>query len=366
MPISALVVLVYSLPAAFLVLFGANTLRKLAIDLRERKNAVTRKAIKGRIEEFLNRPEGEFHEAMLNFTEQALHRGSNYRALMDAYLLNTLELSTTVHRDRLVTIAEEMLFPSECIAQIKSKNLEVSAQGSRRAGLYNVKEAVGDMLAVLDNLYSENQFAVLMALARIGNSEAMQLAFEKIKTSIIINEQAAIEILSSFPDNEDKRKLFKEMIHSDANYIAELFLKAAGKEMATALVDDMKIVLHNGSKGVRAAAARGLASLGENAPLEDLLLALEDSDWEVRALAAKALGAVATPKASAALFKALSDQQWWVRQNAARAMLGHPGYETMFMLAAEIGDEYTRDSILSVLEDGGNPLLLRYIKIMAA
>jgi len=363
---TALAFLLLSLAVALVVLFGVNSLRKLVNNIRERKASAHRAAIKERIEGFIDRPEGEFHEAMVDFTAKALHRDKSYRALVDEYLLGALELPGNAHQSRLIAIAEEMQFPEECMAQIRSRNLEISALGSRRAGLYNVKEAVVEMLLVLDNLSSENQFAVLLALARIGNKEAMDLAFEKIKTSVIINEQAAIGILSSFPNGTDKRKLFKKMIRSDTNYIAELFLKATENEMAASLVDDMKTVLHNGSKGVRAAAVRGLASMGANAPLDDLVQALEDNDWEVRALAAKALGPVGTPKASIALFKALSDQQWWVRQNAAKAMLCHPGYETLFLLAAEIGDEYTRDSILSVLEDGGNPLLLRYIKIMAA
>ena len=362
----ALVFLLFLLPVVFLAFFSVNLVRKLVNDYQEKTNSTHKKAIKEQIEGFISKPDNEFWETLQGFCGNALHKDLNYRTLVDAYLLDALELPGITHRDRLIAIAREMRFPSECLAQIRSGNPEISALGSRRAGLYNVKEAAGEMMNALKHLSSENQFAILMALARIGNADAMQLAFEWIKNSVMLNERAVIEILSSFPNGEEKTALFRKMIRNDTHYIAGLFLKATDGEIARVLVDEIRAVLHNGNKEVRAAAVRGLASLGKDAPAEDLLRALTDSDWEVRALAAKALGPIEIPRAGLALFKALSDQQWWVRQNAAKAMINHPGYETLFLLAAEIGDEYTRDSILNVLEDGGSPLLLRYIKIMAA
>jgi HEAT repeat protein len=135
--------------------------------------------------------------------------------------------------------------------------------------------------------------------------------------------------------------------------------------MALALGGEITGVLSEGAKEIRAAAVRSLGTLGPDAPAADLVKALDDPYWEVRAIAAKALGPVMTAESDMALYKALFDQQWWVRQNAAGSLLSHPNYESLFVLAAESGDEYTRDSIISALEDGSNPVFLRSLKVMA-
>jgi len=354
------------LAAFFVLLSGIGILNKLYFDAREKLNLRDKNGLKLTLDELIAGTDREFREGLMQFSREALNKGKNYLAMVDDYLLENLERPGAVNRTRLFAVAAHLDFPSECLAQIRSRNSGLSALGSRRAGLYNIAEAVEGMEAALDFFSSGNQFEILMALARMGGADAMQKAFEKIKTSVLINERGVIEILSSFPEGEEKMELFRRMIHNDTNYIAALFLKAVNGKIAKALLDDIVQVFQKGNKEIRAAAVRGLAVLNKEAPAKILLQALEDKDWEVRALAAKALGPIILPEADIALYKALSDQQWWVRQNAANAMIGHPGYESLFILAAESGDEYARDSILSVLENGSSPILLRSIKIMVA
>jgi len=354
------------LGVTFLFFLFFNIARKLRTVYLAGQIRELREIVKTRIEKFVSGTEDEFNEGLEEFVRDAHKMDKNYKAMIDEYLLKGLELPAMENRERFITIARHLDFPSDCLAQIRSKNPGISAVGSRRAGLYDLAESVDDMVTALDLLSSENQFEILMGLARIGGADAMGRAFEKIKNNVIINERAVIEILSAFPDGEEKMKLFRNMFHSDMDYITALFLKATDREMAKALVDDIVAVLQSGNKEIRAAAVRGLATLEVEAPVEELIRALEDKDWEVRALAAKALDPIVTREASGALYKAMFDQQWWVRQNAANGLLRHPGHEALFILAAESGDQYTRDSIISALENGGSRLLLRAIKIMVA
>ena len=350
----------------FFLLLDFNIFKKIQMTHSLKKTAEEMKLIEERIEKFINAQEEEFQNALDEFIRNAREADKKYRERVDAYLLSVLELPGTENRDRLITIARRLDFPSDCLVQIRDRHPGVIALGSRRAGLYNFTEAVDDMVAALEFLSSENQFEILMGLARMGGADAMIQAINKIKKNVIINERGFIEILSSFPGGKEKKKLFRSMIRGDTDYIAALFLKAAGKDMVKTLMKDVVAVLHNGNKEVRAAAVHCFARLGSKAPAEELIHALEDPDWEVRALAAKALGAVKVHEASIALFRALNDQQWWVRQNAANALTGHPGYEALFILAAESGDEYTKDSIVSALENMGSPLLLRSIRVLTA
>ena len=354
----------YVLMGIILFLFLFIVYRKTLMAARLKKTKENREIIKQKIESFLTGSKKNFKEGLEKFANDELLKDKNYRSLVDGYLLDSLEQKKIKNRDKLISIAGRLDFATECLGQIRSNNPAVAAMGSRRAGLYRFKEAVDQMMSALDIMYSENQFEILMALARIGDADALQRAFEKIKSSVIINERAVIEILSSFPEGEEKIKLFRNMIHSDTDYLKVLFLKASDCEMVNNLIDDIKVVLQNGNKNIRAAAIKSLGALEKDAPADLLLHALEDIDWEVRALAARALGPVKNKKASMALYAALRDKQWWVRQNAANALTKQSNYEELFILAAESGDEYTRDSIIFALENGVNPLLLRSIKIM--
>ena len=357
-------ILLLLLFGAFVFLLLISISRKLYMRIQDNQNRKIVNNIKQTIGGFVSGTEPEFREGLEKFAADILGKKKNYRVIVDGYLLEILDQPETEHRNRLIEIAARLGFPAECIAQIRNRNFRISAFGSQRAGLYNVREAVKDMVAALDFFSSENQFEILMGIARMGDSEAMKTAFEKIKNRILVNERGIIEILSAFPGGDKKNELFRSMIHCDTPYVSALFLKATGKEMVKALMKDIVQVLETGNKDVRAAAVRSLATLDKKAPVKILLQALEDKDWEVRALAAKALGPIKTPEVSTALYNALRDQQWWVRQNAATSLASHPGYEALFILTAESGDEYAKDSVLSALEDGGSPVLLRSLKVM--
>jgi len=351
---------------AFVFLLGFNIYRKLMIINREKKTTSDRKIIFQKIEKFIDGSELVFKKGLDEFVKDAVTRSKTYRDVVDEYLMYILGILDIANRDRYIQIAWRLNFSSDCLEQIRNKKPEISALGCRRAGLYKYREAIEDMINALEIISSENQFEILLALARMGEANALQRAFIKIKDSILVNERAVIQILASFPKGEAKLKLFRNMINCGTDYITALFLKALGIDMAAPLTDDIIAALHKGNKDVRAAAVRSLAVLGKNAPAYELIKAMEDHEWEVRSLAAKALEVIIKPNASLALYKALFDQQWWVRQNAAQSLTNHPGYESLFILAAESGDEYTKDSIFFILEKIGNPVLLRSIKIMAA
>ena len=361
-----LIMLLYGLAAAFFLLFIIGLLRNLGMRSREKHSIKDSDAIKSSINKFIGGTEKEYRTGLLVFIRETLDNNHIYRSMVDKFLLETLENPDLDNRQRFIAVAIHLGFPAECLAQVKSWNPGITALGSRRAGLYNIKEAVKDMESALDSFSSENQFEILMALARMGGAETLQRAFEKISNRVLVNERGIIQILSVFPDGEEKQTLFKRMIHGNTEYLAALFLKAVTADIAGALAADIEMVFGQGGKEVRASAVRAIASLGNEAPAQMLVEAMEDKDWEVRALAAKALGPVSEDKTSMALYLALYDLQWWVRQNAANALAKHHGYETLFILAAESGDKYARDSVIAALGNGANPALLESLKMMAA
>ena len=351
---------------AFVFLIIFNIAIRLLVSWRDKKTAEYRKIIISKIESFIDGSDIEFKNGVDKFVRDLAERDKSYRDVVDDYLMYILEIPGINYRERYITIGWRLDFTSDCMEQIKNQNPEIAALGFRRAGLYSFKKAAEHMMAALDVFSSENQFEILLGLARMGEADLIQQAFEKIKDNILVNERAVIQILSSFPKGDHKLRLFRNMLRCGTDYIAAIFLKAMGSEMAVPLTEEIISALYNGNKYVRTAAVRGLSVLEKHAPLNELIMAMDDHDWEVRCMAAKALGSVFKKNATLALFRGLHDQQWWVRQNCAQSMINHPGYEPLFILTAESGDEYAKDSIIYVLEKSGNPVLLRSIKIMAA
>lgn len=362
----ALTILLSLLFGTFVFLLGFNIALKLWVGIRGRLNQENKKNIISGIQKFINSGDAEFKTRLEEFSREIKGKGKTHLALLDEYLLSLLDQPEVSGRDRIIEIARKMDFISVCMAQIKDRHPQISALASRRAGLYRFSEATDEMIGVLDIMTSENQFEILMAIARIGDGDAMWRAFEKIKKSILINERSVIEILNSFSNAEEKEKLFRAMYHGDTEYVTALFLKATDRTIAKKLTEDIREVLRKGNKEVRIAAVRALGSLGVDAPADDLIHALQDSDWEIRAMAAKALGSVTIDSASNALYAALFDKIWWVRQNSATALMKHPGYDSLFILAAESGDKYTIDSIIYALDNGDNYILLKSIRTIAA
>ena len=353
------------LSSVSLLALMAGVAKKLVRGRNERKIPRELDLVGEKVERIIPLPPGEFEAALEGYALDAAYIKHGRLAALDEYLLGVMEQPPEAYADRYVAIARRMGFYGSALAQIRSRNPLISSLGSRRAGLYRFEEAAEDMVAALDAFSSENQFDILMGLARMGNAGAMRQAFQKIKNSVFINERSIIEILSVFPAGAEKTALFRDMILGDTGYITSLFLKAADREMAASLPEEITAALGNGNKELRAAAIRCLSTMGEGAPVGVLVNAMQDKSWEIRALAAKALGSITEKESSMALFAALSDQQWWVRQNAAMSLMRHPGYEKLFILIAESGDEYSRDSIIYALENGGSPILLRSIKVLA-
>ena len=357
-----MLMLLITLFSAFFLLLVFDIFNLLRIESSSRHLILEKQRAKEKISAFVDLPEDQFSKDLEEFAFDAMNGKKNYLKAIDEYLLSTLENPGIRNRERLISVARRLGFIDECVEQISDENRRVSAHGSRRAGLYNVKEAIDGMKSVLDKLYTENQFEILMSLARIGQAEPMQLAFDKIKQYIIINERGIIEILSVFPKGTEKEKLFRNMIHCDTAYITALFLKALDREMARLLVQDIVSVLSSGEKEVRAAAVKALGSLGEEAPAEALVGALKDDSWEIRALAAKALSFAKDRESGGALLGALHDAQWWVRQNAANSLAGREDYREIFLEAAKSDDKYAIDSIIHALEKKGDTDTLKIFK----
>ena len=117
------------------------------------------------------------------------------------------------------------------------------------------------------------------------------------------NGPEALRILASHPDPAARCRAAGELGGIGDSHAIEALVHA----------------LRDPGKGVRAAAATALASVGPPA-VGALAAALADGDWVVRYRAAEALGKIRDARAVTALIRALGDERDHVRYMAAKGL----------------------------------------------
>ena len=280
--------------------------------------------------------------------------------VLEELLLESIENEKAETKIRARTIADELGLPPRSLALIRSKLDGNIAIGCRKAGLYKYENAVPDIVKALEIFSSTTQLEVLMALSRIGNSEVLAEAFDKINQFILVNERAINEIVSVFTG--DRHELYKLMLHNKSDYLVRIFLKAIDRETANSLIGDITNIYKSGDKETRLACIVAIGKSENSGKIPMLVRALRDTEWEIRAMAAKTLGVLTGPLAITALAKAARDREWWVRQNAVTSILSYPGREEILSSIIRTGDKYAYDSIVYTLEKANQMGLLAWIK----
>jgi len=298
------------------------------------------------------------HKNCLSRLANKLEIKASLQTLEDM-LLDVLEDSEGERKARAGIIAYYFGFPEKCLHMIRDRLTAHIAIGCRKAGLYRFALAIPDILNTLDILSSETQLQALMALARIGDIDAMVKAFDKIHPLIFVNERAVNEILKTF--SGDRIGLYGRMIFHQSAYLVRLFLKAIDRETANVFIEEIIAISENGGKEMRLAGIIAAGKSDSKKKIPILLRAMNDDEWEIRAMAVKTIGVVNSPRAIKLLKQAACDREWWVRQNAVTSILEYPSCDKILLSIIKTGDKYAYDSLLHTIEKTSRTRLLHKI-----
>jgi HEAT repeat protein len=213
------------------------------------------------------------------------------------------------------------------------------------------EKSIPYLLREVNSRFTDIKYNTLLALAKIGDTEAFIEAFKQLDNSILLSERSLIEIVDSFEG--DKKYIYKKMIHMKNDTIAVVFIKSAGNFKDMSLNEEIAIFLKDKNKEKKISAVKALGNMADNRFIEDMITLLEDEEWEVRAVVAKALGVFEEHRILPSLIKALSDAQWFVRYNAAYSILSIDKSMESLICIFESDDKFAKDIILSVLENTG-------------
>lgn len=344
------------------LLFASVVGIKLIQTNRENKRKLAAKKINPPLRKLFSAETVDFFKNYEQHASKLLGRLTDKYSLqtLENILLEILEASDGEIKVRARMLAYYFKFPEKSLLMIRDRLTGNIAIGCRKAGFYQYEEAIPDILKTLDIVSSNTQHQALMALARIGNTDALLQAFDKIHRLILVNERAVSEIINIFTG--DRYKLYKEMIHHPSVYLVRLFLKAIDREIANKLIEEIIAVYRTGDKETRLACIIAIGRSGNSGKTYMLIHALDDPEWEIRAVAAKTLGVMIDPDAVEPLAKAARDGEWWVRQNAVTAILAYPNREAILISIAQTGDRYSYDSMLYTLGKANKPELLTGVR----
>lgn len=226
------------------------------------------------------------------------------------------------------------------------------ALAARRVGLLHDRESVPDLRRVMARGPRLATLAAALALARIGDREALAWLLENPQATAGFGRHQLVALLKRF--GKDGVALLGDAVRrwevEAPIHLAAIEVLGVSAE-ATAL-DQLLRLLKEGRPEARVAAARALGGLGDDSAGPTLVEALDDYAWAVRAQAARSLGKLRWAEAAPRLAARLGDKVWWVRHHAgyALAALGSDGRRTLEAVARSGRDRFATDMAEEVLE----------------
>ena len=319
---------------------------KAAREARERLARRRRTVLEPAIFAYAGAIDGRSIQAHL---PQPLRRGD--RRLAETILLEMARVVKGGTRDRLTAAFEALGSVREAIRDLRSRRWWKRADAAERLGLMRSRSAVEPLVALMGDDSGEVRMRAARALGLIRGSTSVRPLVQALAdpsrwsairvAEILINvgAEAVGEVLAVW-DNLPRHARISA-------------LDVLGRIRSLDARDLMTRCLDDPDADLRARAAHGLGLVGDPQAAGPLLRALQDREWPVRAMAAKALGRLGDAAAIPALCDALRDRQWWVRANAGEALrrLGPAGLDALVkMLDAD--DTYARHQAIAQLEEG--------------
>jgi hypothetical protein len=273
------------------------------------------------------------------------------REIIEGRIIYYIEMFTGTMRSNLIRLSEEIGLVQYEVKNLKNNDVFKTALALKNLGSLRSKTAIDSIIKISSKRATDIRYHALMALAKIGDTEAFIGSFESISSGFILSERSLTEIIDSFEG--DKPTLYRRMISSSKVYLSTIFIGSAGNYMYTNLNDEIVAFVKDDDKDRKITAVKAIGKSGDIRFLDTLIECVYDEDWEVRAVAAKALGRFEHARPIPHLVKALSDREWWVRYNSALSIIMLPGGVGVAEDVLKGTDRFAREILISAIEGSG-------------
>lgn len=314
------------------------------------KNKYYSKEIEPYLDKILERLEEKYPEK--NEIEELRHFCSNSikRKIIKEKLLYYMESFTGSIRQRITRLCEDIGLVNYELKDLKGRDKFKIALACKTLGEYRSAKALDELVRVSGMKTMDIRYHALMALAKIGNIEAIKIALIN-NSNISIIDRSLIEILDNFEG--DKISLYKCLIDYKDPYISSAAMKSGGNYGDYSLSNKISEYFKSFDKNQRIAAIKAIGEIGDARYTDDIIECLKDNEWEVRAIAAKSLGMLGDSKALFSLANSLNDKEWWVRYNAAWSIIKLPDNIDVIEIALKGDDKFASDIMISAIENSG-------------
>lgn len=276
-------------------------------------------------------------------------------ALPDAFWTAVERLAESVSREAWASLTPG-LAGLEVVRRERGRLRHLSgwarALAARRLGLLHDRESAEGLRRVMARGPRLATLAAALALARIGDREALAWLLEHPQSTASFGRHQLVALLKRF--GPDGVTLLGEAVR---RWEVETPIHLAAIEVLGVCAEDSALdpllrLLKEGRPEARVAAARALGGVGDPQSGPALVEALDDYSWAVRAQAARAIGRLRWAEAAPRLAARLGDPVWWVRHHAGYALgaLGSDGRRTLEAVARANRDRFATDMAAEVLE----------------
>jgi hypothetical protein len=313
-----------------------------------RKNIYSRKVVPY-IDDVLSSIDSRYpNEDKVN-TIKLMAKNRIKRELIEEKIIYYIEMFSKCTRDSLIRLCEETEIVNEEIKVLKSKDIYKIALACKKLGSFRSKNSIGPILNVLGKGFLDIRYHALLALSKIGDEDALSVAFESIGYSLALSERSLVEIIDDFEG--DKISLYKRMINSTNEYISRIFIKSAGNYMDAVLNDEIAKYLTDNDKEKKIAAIKSIGQTGDTRFTDSIIKCLYDNEWEVRAVAARTLGRLGDSNTLNHIAKTLTDREWWVRYNSALSIIELPSGINLIQEVFDGDDRFAKEILIASIEN---------------
>jgi HEAT repeat protein len=312
----------FVLAAASILFLLMLVIRRLIIQVFERRSAALRDTLRGLVLEYAATPQTPE-------PPQTLRRSADQRVLL-SIVTEMMDGVAGDMRARLIGLLNAVIDRRRLLRDLRKGGPADRAKVAARLFWSNAPEVRDALRAALDDPEPDVVLAAVNSLLATGHPIDLITLVPKLERRDMLGHREVRDIFRKVAP-QNRAALFA-LLDAPNPALVVLVIDALTRAPSDAALKRLRgMAQTHSSVDVRATALRTLGLAGDPLANSIIVGALNDPAWEVRTQAAIAAGRARIGEALPALTRLLDDANWWVQLRAAQALaqLGDAGLEVL-------------------------------------
>lgn len=328
-----------------LVLFTFLLARKILIKIVDRKKGQLRELYEAEILSFIST--GKMSDSLMK-------KHFISKVVIKEIILDYSHILKGQKKEDLINLLDRAKMIKSVRSKLKSRNKWKQRIGAYEVGEFNLHEAIGDLIVLVDSHDKELVYVASSSLLKVGGSSYICRVLNRCLHERIIEKSNILYLIDTLDKSEDIEGILLNLMDKESNFLKSVALESCGKRQYRRAIEWMLAGLEDPDKEIKVSSLKGALYFNEFPYIDNLELFISlknSSDWEVRLFLAKNLGKVDDLEATQLLKELMRDENWFVR-NASGLTLLRKGSDGILALVDTLrsDDRFASQKAREILE----------------